>query len=815
MWIGTFGGGLVRYDKEKDRFIVYDEKDGLQNTNVYQIVEDKAGLIWVTTNTGVSSLDPATGVFRNFTPYNGLQNNNFVHQAGIRASDGELFFGGQQGFNYFNPADLTTNRNVPPVVLTDLKVGTRSVVPAKGAPITEQISIAQDIHLNYKQNFALSYGALDYTLPKENRYAYKLEGFDREWNYVGSQNTAYYTNLDPGQYVFRVKASNNDGVWSTTDSSIRIFVRPPWWRTVYAYILYVLLAAGLLLYSRQRGLARVKRRFALEQEKQEVRRVLELDKLKLKFLTNLSHEFRTPISLIMGPVEQLLNGKKDGNANDKLQLIRRNSRRLLNLVNQLLDFRKMEEQELKLQLSEGEFVGFFKDICQSFADLSERKSIRLEEETHLERLYVWFDRDKVERILFNLLSNAFKFTPEGGKIAIVLDSAGDSADPGRRWIVIKVMDTGIGIPADKQEMIFQRFFQNASPGSLVNVGTGIGLSITKEFVKLHGGTISVESEIDKGSVFTVRLPLAVTCPEVGQQGSMGDDGIPAEAVGTGTGGGEEELKIPAKKGGLPVIKATVLLVEDNEDFRFYLKDNLKARYTVVEAANGSEGWKKALASHPSLIVSDVSMPYIDGITLTRQLKADRRTAHIPVILLTALTEQGQQLAGLETGANDYITKPFDFGLLLAKITNLLDLSQTLKNTYARQISVAAADSAETRTESPDERLMRDAMACIEANLDNPQLSVEFLSRQLVMSRTTLYNKMLELTGETPVEYIRSVKLEKASLMLQQKDLTISEIAYKAGFSSPNYFARAFKAKYRMLPSEYAQQSRKQGQNDSF
>jgi len=800
MWIGTYGGGLVRYDRGRDRFIVYDEKDGLQNTNVYQIVEDKAGLIWVTTNTGVSSLDPATGVFRNFTPSNGLQNNNFVHQAGIRMSDGELFFGGQQGFNYFYPSALTTNRNVPPVVLTDLKVGTRPVVAGAGAPITEQISIAKEIRLSYRQNFALGFGALDYTLPKENHYAYKLEGFDKDWNYVGSQNTAYYTNLDPGEYVFRVKASNNDGVWSTTDSSIRIYVRPPLWRTVYAYIFYVLVAGGLLFYSRRRGLARVRRKFALEQEKQEARRVQELDKLKLKFLTNLSHEFRTPISLIMGPADQLLSGQKDARDIDKLQLIRRNSRRLLNLVNQLLDFRKMEEHELKLQVSDGEFVGFFKDICQSFADLSERKSIRLSVETNIDRLYVKFDKDKVERILFNLLSNAFKFTPEGGAIRVVLDSVGGE------WIAIRVEDTGIGIPADKTELVFQRFFQNAVPGSIVNAGTGIGLSITREFVRLHGGAISVESEVGKGSVFTVRLPLA----------SVSDEAPPPVERAPGLPGEEGVAEsVASKKGSLPAGKAIVLLVEDNEDFRFYLKDNLKALYTVVEASNGNEGWKKALASHPNLIVSDVSMPYMDGITLTRQLKGDKRTAHIPVILLTALTEQGQQLAGLETGANDYITKPFDFELLLAKIRNLLDLSQTLKTTYTKQISVATAPVAEVHSESADEKLMREAVACIEANLDNPELSVEFLSKQLVMSRTTLYNKMLELTGETPVEYIRNIKLDKASVLLQRQDLTISEIAYKVGFSSPNYFARVFKAKYRMLPSEYAQQFRKQGQNDSF
>ncbi|MBS1603053.1 MAG: response regulator, partial [Bacteroidetes bacterium] len=381
-----------------------------------------------------------------------------------------------------------------------------------------------------------------------------------------------------------------------------------------------------------------------------------------------------------------------------------------------------------------------------------------------------------------------------------------------QWVDIKVEDTGIGIPADKKELIFQRFFQNVTPGSIVNAGTGIGLSITKEFVRLHGGTISVESEVGKGSVFIVRLPMAPAGEAEGQRG-LEDRSIGEEEVsGADEQPGQEAF---SKKAGLPVQKPIVLLVEDNEDFRFYLKDNLKALYTVVEAANGNEGWKKALSCHPNLIVSDVSMPYMDGITLTRQLKGDKRTAHVPVILLTALAEQGQQLAGLETGANDYITKPFDFELLLAKIRNLLELSRTLRTTYTKQISVGTAADAGAKSESADEKLIREVVACIEANLDNPQFSVEFLSRQLVMSRTTLYNKLLELTGETPVEFVRSIRLGKASVLLQDKDLTISEIAYKVGFSSPNYFARAFKAKYRILPSEYAQRFRKQGQDDPF
>ncbi|HEY6901641.1 MAG TPA: ATP-binding protein, partial [Puia sp.] len=511
MWVGTYGGGLCRYDKTQDRFVVYSEKDGLQNTNIYSIVEDDSGRIWVSTNSGISSLDVPNNVFRNFTPYNGLQNNNFCHTAALRTSDGELFFGGQQGFNYLYPSALTTNKNVPVVILSDLRVANKSVVPGRQAPIGEQITVARNIDLSYGQNFALSFVALNYTLPGQNRYAYRLDGFDKDWINAGGQNTAYYTNLDPGDYVFRVKASNNDGVWSKGDTSIHIHVRPPFWRTVYAYIFYVLAAAGLLFYSRHRGLARVQRKFAIEQERQEARRALELDRLKLKFLTNVSHEFRTPIALIMGPVEQMLAEQRDESSRGRLDMVRRNGRRLLNLVNQLLDFRKMEEQELKLQVSPGELVEFIREVGHSFADLAERKHIGFSYETKLDRLDVLFDRDKIERILFNLLSNAFKFTPEGGRIVLEVEE-GD-AEGERRLVVIRVSDSGIGIQPELRERIFERFFQEATPGAIVNQGTGIGLSITREFVLMHGGRIGVESEPGKGSVFTVRLPLSVVKAE--------------------------------------------------------------------------------------------------------------------------------------------------------------------------------------------------------------------------------------------------------------------------------------------------------------
>ena len=810
MWVGTYGGGLSVFDKSTGQFSNFSEKDSLQNTTIYQVLEDAQGHIWVSTNTGLSSLDVHTRTFRNFSVYNGVQNNNFIHASGMRMSDGELFFGGLQGFNYFNPADLTTNRNVPTVVLIDLKVSNRSVTPGAGSPIKDHISVAREVRLDYKQNFALSFVALNYTIPMQNHYAYKLEGFDKDWNYTGAMNTAYYTNLDPGDYIFHVKASNNDGVWSATDTSVRIYVKPPFWRTFYAYLIYLLAAGGLLLYSRYRGISKLRRKFVLEQERQETGRRQELDRLKLKFLTNLSHEFRTPISLIMGPVDQLLSTRNDQQSQDSLQMIKRNGRRLLNLVSQLLDFRKMEEQELSLQLSEGELVAFARDIYHSFQDLSERKNITFVFDSDINRLDVTFDRDKIERILFNLLSNAFKFTLEGGAITLALREIAGGCEPSHTCVSIQVIDTGIGIPPDKKDLIFQRFFQHAAGGAILNQGTGIGLSITREFVTMHGGTIDVESHPGQGSVFTIRLPLITArTPQTNENSSTQSlvpvlpDTEPSQDTESTTAGGMEKDRIS-----MPII----LLVEDNEDFRFYLKDNLRNNYRILEAANGKEGWQKALSGHPQLIVSDVDMPSMDGILLTRKLKADKRTMHIPVILLTALTGEGPQLKGLETGANDYITKPFSFEVLNAKIKNLLELGHTLKTTYTRQIKVL---STEVGISSEDEQLIQKVARYIEENLTDERLSVEVLSRHVGMSRSSLYNKLLEITGQTPVEYIRTFKLERAAILLEKSDLTIAEVAYKAGFSTPNYFARTFKSRFNMLPSEYAARIRKGDGNNGL
>lgn len=814
IWAGTFGGGLAAFRKGTDQPVIFSEKEGLQNNAVYEILEDEKGLIWVSTNKGISSIDFATKKINNYTYHNGVQNNNFIPGSGIRLGSGELFFGGVEGFNYFNPANLKKNNNIPTALITDLRISNQSVNPSEDGPIKEHISVAKEIDLNYKQNFALSFVGLNYTSPVQNQYAYKLEGFDKDWNYVGNTTTASYTNLDPGEYVFRVRASNNDGVWNNEGASIKIYVHPPFWRSTYAYILYALALLGLLFYLRYTGIRKIKRKHSLEQiklraeqDRKEAERVHELDMLKLKFLTNLSHEFRTPISLILGPTEKLLTEQKNEQASGQLNMIRRNAKRLLNLVNQLLDFRKMEEQELKLHAAEGELVSFIQDTCDSFKDISERKKIGFTFKTNIPQLHTSFDHDKMERILFNILSNAFKFTLEGGKIALELSEMNKLTDPQTTWVSLKVSDTGIGIPADKKEKIFDRFFQHPTTASILNQGSGIGLSITKEFIKMQGGEIEVESEPEKGTTFSIHLPFIRLNPSGTETALSSDPADVEENAETLVSRQQDqqfrEMNPAAGNTEMPL----VLIVEDNEDFRFYLKDNLRLHYKIVEAADGKQGWHEALALHPQLIVSDINMPGMDGIELTKKIKSDKRTSHIPIILLTALTGEQEQLKGLGTGANDYITKPFNFEVLNVKIRNLLALNLTLKNTYTKQIKVL---SPEVKIESDDEKLLKEVMIYLEENLTNSKLSVEELSRHVGMSRSTLYGKILELTGETPVEFIRSFKLDRAAVLLEKSEQNVAQIAYSVGFSTPNYFAKSFKAKFNILPSEFISKMRKNG-----
>lgn len=804
IWAGT-RDGLNIYNAGNNTFQVFRKEDGLPDNTILDIAEDNARHLWISTPNSITRITyehiPGKGYRINCLNYDrldGLQEKQFNQNAVFKTSSGELIFGGAKGFNLFNPAQLKINSYAPAVVLTGLQVFNQEISAGEkiGNHVVLQKAITEtdEIRLKYDQNiFSLEFAALSYINTRKNKYAYRLEGFNDNWLYSdGSLRKVTYTNLDPGKYTFYVKASNEDGIWNGKGIAVNIIILPPFWKTPLAYFLYALFVVCILIVARRMVIHRARTRFALEQERKEAQRMHEVDVMKIRFFTNMSHEFRTPLSLIITPLERIIRSATEPSLQSQYQLIYRNARRLLNLVNQLLDFRKMEVHELKLQPAEGDIVHFLRETCYSFTDIAEKKQIRFSYNGPSVSLHTQFDHDKLERILFNLLSNAFKFTAENGEVAVEVMIVKDPAGP---LLEIKVKDTGIGIPADRQEKIFERFLQHNFPGTIINQGSGIGLAITKEFVHLFNGTIHVESTEFKGSCFTVQLPLRDLKAMVETAGDnhagtvMEADANVAESINMAAQRGQRRKKF------------TILLVEDSEDFLFYLKDNLLEHYNIITAVNGKEGWQKTLSGHPDIVVSDIIMPGTTGIELCHKIKNDRRTKHIPVVLLTALTGDEQQLRSIETGASDYLTKPFNFEILLSKIKNLLLQQQALRKSFTKKVEVQQAEM-DIENERPDEKFVQNVLLIIEKNVSNPDFSVEDLSRALFMSRSAVYRKLFILTGKTPVEYIRTIRLERAAQLLQKTDKTVAEVAYETGFNNPKYFSRYFKAQFGVLPSTY-------------
>jgi signal transduction histidine kinase/ligand-binding sensor domain-containing protein/DNA-binding response OmpR family regulator len=799
IWVGT-REGLDLFNPADNSFYTLRKEDGLPDNSILNILEANDHSLWMSTPNGLSNMtihpatngNGATYSFKNYDESDGLQGKEFNENAALKTSRGELIFGGGNGFNIFYPNAIALNKNVPPVVLTDLQIFNKSILPGEKINgrilLTAAIAETRSITLKPGENvFSLEFASLNYFHPEKNRYAYMLEGFNKEWLYTDAlQRKATFTNLDPGTYTFRVKASNNDGVWNDTGLTLQIRVLPPFWKTWPAFLCYALLILGALLLARRIIQERERLKFRMEQQTQEAARMHELDTLKIRFFTNVSHEFRTPLSLIITPLEKIIRQTTEGNLKGQLELMQRNARRLLNLVNQLLDFRKMEVQEIKLHTAEGDIVGFVQELTGSFSDLSDKKHIRLAFQSNVQELKMLYDTDKIEKILFNLLSNAFKFTPEQGSISVSVNYQEAAAQ-----LEIAVKDNGIGIPLEKQDHIFERFFQHEVPTSMVNQGSGIGLSITREFVKMHGGSISVDSAPEMGSCFTVLLPVKTTTTVV--------PGAVQETIRNNT------AVAPATPVNTSSKKPVVLLVEDNEDFRFYLKDNLGQYFQIIEAENGLAAWKLLQHTLPHLIVSDISMPEMDGLELCKKVRSQQRTAHLHIVLLTARAEEAQQLEALETGASDYITKPFNFEVLLSRLKNIISQQSSLRKTFQQHID---AHPSEVAISSADEQFIQQALEIVEKNISNPDFSVEELSRALFMSRVSVYKKILALTGRSPIEFIRSIRLKRAARLLEKSQLTVAEVAYEVGFNNPKYFTKYFKMEYNVLPSLYKAESLK-------
>jgi signal transduction histidine kinase/ligand-binding sensor domain-containing protein/DNA-binding response OmpR family regulator len=810
IWIGT-KDGLSILNAKTNSFLNIEEGIDLPANNVSNIIEDNEGKMWVSTTNGLAKiqLSQVGGKYKfqinNYNELDGLQGRAFNLYSALKLKSGELAFGGINGFNLFHPGIVNTFKPKPSLIFTDLHLFNKSVTVGDTVNgrvvLTKALSTTKEITLSHSQNvFDIEFAACDYFNPDKIRFEYKLENFDKGWITVtGNNRKAIYTNLDGGDYVFKVRAQNPNSQAGNQEISLKITVLPPFFKSPLAYVSYFVLLVGGLLLIRHRGIMKLKQQFEarqakaeterkIAQEREEARRMHQLDLMKIKFFTNVSHEFRTPLSLILSPIDNLIKTTEKPEQQNQLVTIKRNGKRLLNLVNQLLDFRKMEYNELKLSLKKGDIVQFIKEVCSSFKDVAHQKQIQFLIESDICSYVTDFDHDKMERILFNLLSNAFKFTPSGGHISVMVSVAdADEHNPLPAMLEIKVIDTGIGIPKENQDKIFERFFQDDLPENLLNQGSGIGLSITKEFVKMQGGNIQIESEPDYGTCFTINLPIGVKNEDWVAADTPHEE--PVAAI----------LKNPESNIPGTARKPTILLVEDNDDLRFYLKDNLKHNFHIVEAVNGKDGWQKALAIHPKLIVSDISMPEMNGIELCKKIKADERTAEIPVILLTALGTEEDQLAGLDSGANDYIIKPFNFEILLSKIHNSLRMQQTFKKTYQKQIEIKAQDITIV---SEDDKFLKSAFEYIELNITNLNFSVEELARHLNLSRVSLYKKLLALTGKTPVDCIRTIRLKRAVQLLEKSKLSIANVAYEVGFNNAAYFAKVFREEYGILPSEY-------------
>lgn len=818
LWIATVGG-LSVYDQHTGKFRVFTTKEGLADNFIKTLQEDQNGSLWLSTTHGITKVEVLDGgnnralddlriVVSNYDLVDGLQGREFNEKSAFRTRAGELIFGGGNGFNLFIPEQISPADTHNKIILTGFKIFNQEV--KVGEQVSNRVLLEHTLDqqprivLRYSENvFSIGFAALNFFHPEKNRFEYKLEGFNEEWLSADPKNNeATFTNLNAGDYEFRVRVSADGKQWNELSAPLKITVLPPFWKSRWALALYLLLAGAALFFGRRMFIERQRLKFEAEQEHREAQRIQQLDSLKTKFFTNISHEFRTPLTLILAPLEKLILKTEDPKSRNQLIFVHRQSRRLLTMVNQLLDFRKMEFQKIDAKRSWGELNSFIRDLGNSFEDMAAHKRITYGVDVPEAAFYTWFDQDKVYKMISNLLSNAFKFTPENGAItlhAAVGDDTFDLHEQPHVWLEVAVTDTGIGIAADKQTRIFDRFYQDDVPGSMVNQGSGIGLSMVAEYVNILEGSVGVSSTPGSGSTFTLKIPVQLLAKA--EIDAINESREPHDELKFFA----ESQQADPKDDSFDPNKKTLLIVDDNDDFRFYLKDNLRERYNVVEGRNGQEGWNACLKHLPDLVVSDVMMPVLTGTDLCRKVKADGRVSHIPVILLTAKAEADDKIEGLESGADDYIAKPFDFRILESRIENLISTREQLRQTYQAMIGI---NPEKIEVTSLDEKFIKRALEVVEENISNADFSVEDLSREVGMSRVSLYKKLLSLTKKSPVEFIRIIRLKRAADLLENSQLSVSEIAYRVGFNSPRYFARYFKEYYNELPSEFIVRKRR-------
>ncbi len=796
--------GLYLLNRDTGQYQAFTSQYGLPAGDVYRILEDDSGNLWLFTYKDLVKFNPENKSVRHYDKDDGLDIGGIVYGV-CKGKSGEMFCGGNDYIVSFFPDSLKDNPHPPEIVLTNFTLDNKAVRIGTDSPLSKSITEIATIHLNYAQNvLSFDFAALDYTAPEKIQYAYKLEGLDRDWVYCGNQHSAFYTNLDPGKYTFQVKGTNSDGVWNEDGAFVKLVIHPPWWQTKVAYVFYICSFICILIVTWRLQLRRIHLRNDLKMRTFESEKLKEVDHLKSRFFANISHEFRTPITLILGPLDKLLQNATDKETKSDLNIMRRNAKRLLRLINHLLDLSKFEAGKMQLQTRHENIVPLINRFVQSFESQAKLKEIEFVFSSDPPIIWLYIDIDKLENIIYNLVSNALKFTPAGGRITIAIKQKEPTEKYTNGYVDIRVSDTGAGLQPDHLDKIFDRFYQVDESSTREHEGSGIGLALTKELVQLHQGDIFVESKPGKGATFTVRLPMGrdhLTDKEIiaVSQGKVKDTVFEIDKMSAPFEEDTAPKKLPHNK------KAPILLiVEDNHDLRDYMSDILSSDYRVKEAPDGEAGLQLALKLVPDLIISDVMMPRLNGIEFCKRLKTDERTSHIPVVLLTARAGLESKLEGLETGADDYIVKPFNTQELQLRVKNLLESRRKLRQRFSKKISMSVEDMAIT---SADERFMKRLLDILHKHLSESDYSVAQLAHEIGLSRVQLHRKLHALTDHSTSDFIRNVRLQRAAELLQHQFGNIAEITYKVGFNHPSYFSKCFREQFGELPHEYASRHR--------
>jgi signal transduction histidine kinase/ligand-binding sensor domain-containing protein/CheY-like chemotaxis protein/AraC-like DNA-binding protein len=804
LWVGQTG--LYLFNARQNNFALYTDKGGLANEFIKGMAEDDQGNFWIATSNGITQFNPETRAWKKYNTADGLQGLEFEANAYLKTRDGQLFFGGVNGFNAFYPENIRSNTFVPPVYITDFQVFNKRIVAGeKESPLETDISLTKTIRLSYRQSaFSFGFASLNYTAAENNQYAYKMDNWDKDWNYVGNERKATFTNLSPGTYVFRVKASNNDGVWNEQGPSVVVIITPPFWATWwFRALVFISIISGII------GYFQFKRK--LELRKLEEQKKEEMHVEQLQFFTNISHEFRTPLSLILGPLEKLQLADPQSAYQHYYKVIYRNANRLMNLVNELMDFRKSESGVLKLHVMPGNLNLFLDEIYEEFSELAVQKNIQFTVQVQDNIQEAWFDRQVLEKIVINLIGNSFKYTADGGSITVEAFDSLEHFRPsfrnelvlkngytGKKYVYLRVADTGIGISKESIAHLFERYYKiNES-----HMGSGIGLAFVKSLTQLHKGHIHVYSERQKGTEILVAIPVRkedYTGSEKWMLNNPKEAGARLESIQSKY---EHYLPLVEERGSGengPARIPHILVVDDNEELRTFLKESLSPQYHILEATDGQSGLAKAKEDFPDLIISDVMMPGMDGIDFCRLIREQADMSHIPFIMLTAKDALRSRIEGVDSGADFYFAKPLSMQLLELTIRNILTQKRRLKDRYSND---HYAEAHEMVHSTRDKEFMEELIRVIESHLSNPDMDVEYVCAQMGMSRTKLYQKIKSISGQSIGEFVRTVRLKKAVQLMTHQDIQLTDVMYNVGIQTQSYFTKAFKKEFGKTPSQF-------------